>query len=46
MCVGVSVTPDPKPRNVLVNACDQYVNIGRAKILVYPHSVQRHRSPY
>jgi len=37
VCVLVSVAHDPKPRNVLVNACDEYVNIGGANTRCYPH---------
>jgi hypothetical protein len=36
VCVLVSVAHDPKPRNVLANACDEYINIGGANTRCYP----------
>jgi hypothetical protein len=36
VCVVVSVAHDRKPSNVLVNACDEYVNIGSANTRRYP----------
>jgi len=37
VCILVSVAHDPKPRNVLLNACDEYVNLGGANTRCYPH---------
>jgi hypothetical protein len=37
VCVGVSVAHDRKPSHVLMNACDEYVNIGSANARCYPH---------
>ena len=37
VCVVVSVTHDRKPSNVIVNACDEHVNIGGANARGYPH---------
>jgi hypothetical protein len=37
VCVGVSVAHDPKPSNVIVNARDEYVDIGSANTRGYPH---------
>jgi hypothetical protein len=36
MRVGISVAHDRKPGNVIVNACDEYVNIGGANTRCYP----------
>jgi len=36
VCVVVSVAHDRKPSNVLVNACDEYVNFGGANTRYYP----------
>ena len=32
----VSVAHDPKPRNPIVNACDEHVDVGRANTRCYP----------
>jgi hypothetical protein len=37
VCVVVAITHDRKPGNFLVNACDEYVNIGGANTRCYPH---------
>jgi hypothetical protein len=37
VCVVVTVTHDRKPSNVIVNACDEYVDIGSANTRGYPH---------
>jgi hypothetical protein len=37
VCDVVSVAHDPKARNVIVNARDEYVNIGSANTRCYPH---------
>jgi len=36
VCVVVSVAHDRKPSNVIVNACDKYVNIGDVNTHCYP----------
>jgi hypothetical protein len=36
VCVVVSVAHDRKPGSVLVNACDEYVDIGGANTRCYP----------
>src|SRR5262245_12225095 len=37
VCVVVSVAHDCKPSNVMVNPCDEHVNIRRANARGYPH---------
>ena len=37
VCVVVSVAHDRKPSNVIVNACDEHVNIRGANARGYPH---------